>query len=191
MQIRQVLLERRSIRGYKSDPIPDQDLLEIVEAGLCAPSAINLQHWYFVVVKSPEKLNELREIMGRVFPKFRPVLEGRFAKNPEAVEDTRRFLDSLGGAPVCILAFFLKDDYPDRDGAMQSVSAAIENILLAAWDKGIGSCWLSAAQRMGFGPELRERFAPGKGEFVAAVTLGYPGRIPQAPRRREGRYEMI
>ena len=119
------------------------------------------------------------------------MLEQRFAKNPEAVEDTHRFLDSLGGAPVCVLAFFLKNDYPDRDGAMQSVSAAIENLLLAAWDKGIGSCWLSAAQRMGFGPELQEAFAPDKGEFVAAVTLGYPEIVPKAPRRREGRYTII
>ena len=92
---------------------------------------------------------------------------------------------------MCILAFFLRDDYPDRDGAMQSVSAAIENILLSAWDKGVGSCWLSAPQRMGFGPELRERFAPDKGEFVAAITLGYPEQVPKMPPRRDGRYTIV
>lgn len=191
METREVLLTRRSVRRYQPDPIAPQDLEEIIEAGLYAPSAINLQHWYFVVVQSPQAMEQLRGIMGQVFGKFRPVLEQRFAKNPEAVEDTHRFLDSLGGAPVCVLAFFLKNDYPDRDGAMQSVSAAIENLLLAAWDKGIGSCWLSAAQRMGFGPALQEAFAPDKGEFVAAVTLGYPEIVPKAPRRREGRYTII
>ena len=191
MDTRQALLTRRSIRRYKPDPIPEADLKEILEAGLYAPSAINLQHWYFVAVRDPEIMKDLRGIMGGVVEKFTPVLEQRFSRNPEQVGITNKFLSTLGGAPVCVLAFLLKPDYPDRDGAMQSVSAAIENLLLAAWDKGIGSCWLSAAQRMGFGPRLQAEFAPGKGEFVAAITLGYPDQSPKAPRRREGRYEII
>lgn len=191
METRDCLLTRRSIRKYRSDPIPDAVLTEILEAGVFAPSAINLQHWYFVAVRTPEKRQELLEIMGGVADKFRPVLKERFAKHPEAVVETDSFLKSLGGAPVCVLAFLLKDDYPDRDGAMQSVSAAIENILLAAWDKGIGSCWLSAAQRMGFGPALGEKYAPGKGEFVAAITLGYPDAAPKMPPRRDGRVVFL
>lgn len=91
---------------------------------------------------------------------------------------------------MCVLAFLLKD-YPDREGTLQSVAAATENLLLAAWDKGIGSCWMSAPQRMGFGEELRARFAPDKGEFVAAITLGYPDETPQMPPRREGRWAIL
>lgn len=191
METREALLTRRSIRKYKPDPIPEQTLLEIIEAGCYAPSAINLQHWHFVVVRSPQALEEVKAIMGGVVEKFTPVLEQRFARNPEQVGITNRFLSTLGGAPVCVLAFFLKPDFPDRDGAMQSVSAAIENLLLAAWDRGIGSCWLSAPQRMGFGPAFQARFAPDKGEFVAAITLGYPDQAPKAPKRREGRYTII
>ena len=192
METRDALLGRRSIRRYDpTRPIAEEDLKEIIEAGLYAPSAVNMQHWYFVVVRSPERRAELVEVMGHVFGKFLPVLEDRFQKNPEAIEETKEFFHGLGGAPVCILAFFLKDNYPDRDGAMQSVSAAVENILLAAYDKGIGSCWLSAPQRMGFGPELNRRFAPDKGEFVAAITLGYPATEPKAPPRRAGRYDFV
>lgn len=191
MQTQEALLNRRSVRRYKSDPIPEQDLMDVLEAALAAPSAINLQHWYFVVVKSPEAMAELKEIMKKVMIEFQPVLKERFARNPEQVDLTNNFLVSLGNAPVCVLAFFLKDDYPDRDGAMQSVSAALENMLLAAWDKGLGSCWMSAPQRMGFGPALQERFAPGKGEFVSAVTLGYPEVVPQMPPRRDGRYIIL
>ena len=156
-----------------------------------APSAINLQHWYFVVLRSAEAMSDFKAIMRRVSDKFHPILKDRFAKNPETIRDTETFLNSLGGAPVCILAFFLKNDYPDRDGAMQSVSAALENLMLAAWDRGLGTCWMSAPQRMGFGPEIQERFAPGKGEFVAAVTLGYPEKVGPMPRRREGRYTIV
>ena len=191
METREALLKRRSIRRYKSDPIPESDLREILEAGLYAPSAINLQHWYFVAVRDPDAMEEVRQIMSGVVEKFTPVLEQRFARNPEQIGITNRFLSTLGGAPVCVLVFLLKPDYPDRDGAMQSVSAAMENILLAAWDKGIGSCWLSAPQRMGFGPAFQARFAPDKGEFVAAITLGYPDQRPKMPPRREGRYTIV
>ena len=171
MDTREALMTRRSIRRYKNDPIPEADLKEILEAGLAAPSAINLQHWYFVAVQSPDAL-EVKAIMGGVVEKFTPVLEQRFARNPEQVGITNKFLSTLGGAPVCVLVFLLKPDYPDRDGAMQSVSAAIENVLLAAWDKGIGSCWLSAPQRMGFGP-------------------AFPDQQPKMPPRREGRYTIV
>ncbi|MPM56403.1 Coenzyme F420:L-glutamate ligase [bioreactor metagenome] len=191
MDAREALFHRRSIRKYKSDPISREDLVDILEAGICAPSAINLQHWYFVAVTSPEEREKMMGIMGKVFGKFQPVLQERFAKNPEVIEETKQFLTGFGNAPVCVLAFLLKDDYPDRDGAIQSVSAAIENILLAATAKGIGSCWLTAPQRMGFGPLLRETFAPDKGEFVAAITLGYSADESKMPPRRDGRYVIV
>lgn len=191
METREALAGRRSVRLYRKDPVSQEDLTAILERACMAPSAINLQHWYFVVVRSPEAMADLKEIMGRVSDKFHPILTDRFARNPETVRDTETFLNSLGGAPVCILAFFLKNDYPDRDGAMQSVSAALENLMLAAWDLGLGTCWMSAPQRMGFGPELQARFAPDKGEFVAAVTLGYPAKVPPMPKRREGRYTIV
>ena len=191
MNTMEALLTRRSIRRYKPDPIPAQDLREILAAGAAAPSAVNMQHWYFVAVQSPEAMQEIKDIMGGVVDKFRPVLEERFSRNPEQVGITNRFMSTLGGAPVCLLAFLLKPDYPDRDGAMQSVSAAIENLLLAAWEKGLGSCWMSAPQRMGFGGEFQREFAPQAGEFVAAVTLGYPQAVPSMPPRREGRVVYI
>lgn len=191
METRECLLTRRSVRKYKSEPLSDELLAEILEPALAAPSGVNLQPWHFVVIRSPGAMADLKEIMGRVVEKFNPVLRERFAKNPETIAETQSFLTSLGGAPVCVLAFLLKEDYPDKPGAIQSVSAAVENLLLAAWDRGIGSCWMSAPQRMGFGPELRDRFAPGKGEFVAAVTLGRPDQTPKMPPRREGRYTFI
>ncbi|MEG1720479.1 MAG: nitroreductase family protein [Pseudoflavonifractor sp.] len=191
METKKAILERRSVRKYKPDPISTADLTEILDAACHAPSAINLQHWYFVAVQDPAAMAKLREIMGRVTQKFHPTLEARFSKRPDTVAETETFLQSLGHAPVCVLAFFLKSDFPDRDGAMQSVSAAIENLLLAAWDKGIGSCWMSAPQRMGFSGELQEAFAPDKGEFVASITLGYPDQEPKMPPRREGRYTIL
>ena len=114
MTAMECLMTRRSIRKYKSDPIPREVLEEILAAACCAPSAINMQHWYFVVIQSPDRMAEFREVMRRVMVAFHPVLEDRFQKHPETIQETESFLVSLGGAPVVVLAFFLKDDYPDR-----------------------------------------------------------------------------
>ena len=137
MDTMEALLTRRSIRKYRPEPVSIEDLKEILAAGATAPSAVNMQHWYFVAVQDPAALEEVKAIMGGVVEKFQPVLEERFSRHPEQIGITNRFLSTLGGAPVCLLVFMLKPDYPDRDGAMQSVSAAIENVLLAAWAKGI------------------------------------------------------
>ena len=185
MDTMEALLTRRSIRKYRPEPVPVEDLKEILAAGATAPSAVNMQHWYFVAVQDPAALEEVKAIMGGVVEKFQPVLEERFSRHPEQIGITNRFLSTLGGAPVCLLVFMLKPDYPDRDGAMQSVSAAIENVLLAAWAKGIGSCWIGFAQDFMDRPEIKARYkVPEQCRFVSALSLGYAkGHLPEAQRK--------
>ncbi|MCI8651015.1 MAG: nitroreductase [Oscillospiraceae bacterium] len=182
---------RRSIRRYKPDPIPRELLEDILDTAMTAPSGTNLQHWHFVVLESPEAMEKFKTLTAEVPARFHPVLAQRFPNHPKTVKATEGFLATLGGAPVCVLAFFDKPDFPDRDSAIQSVSAAIENLLLAAWAHAVGSCWMSVAQRMGLGPAIQEAFAPGKGEFIAAITLGYPDQSPPMPRRKEGRVTFL
>lgn len=191
METKEAIIRRRSVRKYTDQPIDNADIQEIITAGLYAPSAIDLQPWYFVVIKSAEKLEELRKFMSDVYDRFEPVLLQRFANHPPAIAETKVFLKSLGGTQCCILAFMLKEDYPDKNGVIQGVSAAIQNMLLMAHDKGIGSCWMTAPMRAGMDEELRLRYAPERGEFIAAVTFGYPAYTPKAPIRKEGRYEII
>ena len=78
MDALKVMLERRSIRKYRAVPIPDEVLEEIVQAGLYAPSGLNLQPWYFVVVRTPEKMLQVRAIMSVVALRFNPVLQKQF-----------------------------------------------------------------------------------------------------------------
>ena len=66
MDALKVLLERRSIRKYRAVNVSDEVLQEIVEAGLYAPSGLNLQPWYFVVVRTPEKMTQVRAVMSVV-----------------------------------------------------------------------------------------------------------------------------
>lgn len=193
METREAILRRRSIRKYKDIPISDEDLRDIMECGMYAPSASNLQPWHFVVVRSPEKKRKVEELMGIVIEKTRPELEEHFARHPEVVRETVAFMKQLGGAPVYVLVFWYKPDFNGKNPNVISMSngAAIENILIAAADRGIGSCWLTAPLDAGIGDRLREEFAPGKGEFAAMLTLGYPDIDPKAPRRKDDRYVIV
>ncbi|SDX29997.1 nitroreductase family protein [Eubacterium barkeri] len=191
MECRQAIMERRSIRRYKDEPIPREILEEILEAGTMAPSAVNLQPWYFVAVQSPDAMAKLKAVMGRSAEASREELEEQFPDHPEVVKESLDFIGGLGGAPLCILAFEFKDYDFEPVTITQSVAAAIENILLAAWERGVGSCWLTAPIETRMDEELRQVFAPDCGKMVAMVTLGYPEKTGRMPRRKTGRFIIV
>lgn len=194
MNVKEAISGRRSVRKYKNTPIREEDIRDIIEAGLMAPSASNLQPWYFVAVSKRDKLDEIIAIMRKVSEIVMPSLEDRFKNYPQVVAQTRHFIGMLGDAPLCILVFLYKDDevYTRKETElMQSTAAAIENMLLTAYDKGIGSCWMTSPLESGLDSALKEKFAPDKGKMVALLTFGYPDQEPKMPKRRDGRYEII
>ena len=194
MEIKEAIYGRRSVRKYDGRPIKEEDIREIIEAGLMAPNASNYQPWYFVAVSNQEKLQEVKDIMARAAEILTPSLTARFEKYPQVVAETKQFISMMGNAPCCILAFLLKDDadYERKETEfVQSVAAALENMLLTAYSKGISSCWLTGPIEAEMDVILREKFAPDKGKMLAMITLGYSDQKPKAPRRREGRYEII
>ena len=52
------------------------------------------------------------------------------------------------------------------------------------------ACWVNAATILGYGPVIRDAFAPEKGEFLSLVTLGYSDAYPLAPKRKSGRFDI-
>ncbi|MBR0086067.1 MAG: nitroreductase family protein, partial [Lachnospiraceae bacterium] len=176
--------------------VSDEDINEIINAGLWAPSGVNLQPWYFVAVRSPESMKKLLGIMSKVSGVVEPILKNRFKNNPEVVEETVTFIGKLGYAPMCMLAFQFKPDYglmESNDTQIQSIAAGIENMVLTAESKGISSCWMTAPVNSGYGEAIRDEFAPGKGPLVAVIPMGYArdGKKPVAPKRKEGRCAIV
>jgi len=192
MELKDAIYGRRSVRSYNDRKISDEDLNEIIDAGLHAPSAVNLQHWYFVVCRSDEAKERLSKIMGGSIFALRKVLDSRFKSHPEVIEETVGFVKSMGNANVIILAFLQKTDYDGHEGrmgAIESTAAAMENILLTAYSKGISSCYLTAPLHVE--DELRHEFAPDKGRLIGAITLGYSDKKPVMPPRKTGRFVVI
>jgi nitroreductase len=154
-----------------------------------------LQPWYFLAITNDADRKKFLGYMNETYNNFKPTLESRFADNPAVVGETGRFLTTLGEAPAVVLAFLLKNQPIQNTaggiGLVMSVAAAMENMLLMAYDKGLASCWITAPAEFGPAERIRADFAPDKGPLLGAVVLGYSQAAPSAPRRREGRFSII
>ena len=196
MEFKDVVYGRRSVRHYTDEKISDEDLAEILDAAMWAPSGANIQPWYFVVAKSDEALRKLDKLMKITAENNMSHLEERFASHPRVVKEALHFISKLGNAPVVVMVFRDKKDYSwalSEEGVVQSISAAIQNLLLSAYDHGIASCWLTAPDQADMNDVFRDEFAPDHGELVALVTLGYAeeGKVFKAPKRKENKFTII
>ncbi len=177
-----VIAARRSIRKFKSDPIPEEQLRSILKAGILAPSGKNLQPWKFVVVQGENRIEMVRLM--------RQGIASRKAggMNTGSSEWTVRVMEQ---APVTVFVFNPHGLHPWQEHSIdqnfddlvnvQSVGAAIQNMLLAAQELGLGSLWICDV----FYAE--EELLPWLGEdcqMVAAVSLGYPAESPSSRPRK-------
>lgn len=178
MEFFEVVHRRRSIRRYKPDPVPKETLLKILDAANWAPSGMNRQQWEFIVV-SGEKKKEMGESYGKVAEAYTAKWE------PERRQRFLEFARTYGGAPVVVVALTPASDQPGiRKMNLESVSAAMENLLLAACPEGLGSCWMT-------GPLMDEEGLrrildiPPEKEIVAVTPLGYAAETPAPPPRQD------
>src|SRR3990170_1911881 len=140
--------ERRSIRKYSSRPVSIEILREILEAARWAPSAHNAQPWRFIVLTDAASKAVLAEAMAEAW-------NADLARDGLAVTaratmteaSKKRFANSPALIVACLTMLNMRK-YPDasrrkseRELAVQSMGAAIQNLLLAAHSKGLGACW--------------------------------------------------
>jgi nitroreductase len=151
----ELILERRSIRRYKDEAIPEEVLRRILEAGRRSPSAANRQPWHFVVVSDEE-------------------LKKRLA--------TGRYNRFIRDAAVVIVGVALPYDPVSRRWAVVDVTIAMQSMVLAAWVQGVGSCWVGD---FGEGEVKRLLGIPEEARVVALLTLGIPDEAPPLrPKKR-------
>ncbi len=157
-----LLNTRRSFRAYKPDPVPEDVLDAVLEAGTYAPSAMGQQSATIVAVRDPDTRATLSAMNAKVFG---------------------RDMDPYYGAPVIVLVFS-KGPCATADGA-----CVLENLMLAAHASGLGSCWINREKEMFATPEGKALMVKwGLDEElqgVGAISLGYPQGDPKpaAPRK--------
>lgn len=182
--------KRRSIRQYSNQPVSRESVKRIIHAGTWAPSAHDAQPWRFIVLETPVAKRKLAEAMAA---SYRRDLEQEGCKPQEVEKIAAASIDRFTNAPVLVLVCLTMesmDAYPDEKRqqvehmlAVQSVAAAIQNVLLAVHAEGLGACWCCAPF---FCPEtVRTALElPLSLEPQALITLGYPEETPSPPERR-------
>jgi nitroreductase len=182
MEFFEVINTRRSIRKYKTDPVKKEDILKILDAANWAPSALNLQPWEFLVV-SGDKKNRMGKNYGKIVDEYTKDWDAAPDKAFMPRNEFIKFANVYGDAPIVIVALTEASNHPNYKKAfLESTSAAIENMLLAATALGLGGCWMTGP--LDDEKHLRELLEiPDSKEIVAITPLGYPEVIPQ-PRPR-------
>ncbi|MEE9406056.1 MAG: nitroreductase family protein [Candidatus Aenigmarchaeota archaeon] len=162
METPECIQGRRDIRSYKPDPVPEDTVRALLKAATEAPSSGNLQNWEFVVVRKYETKKALSgAAMGQEFLVEAPLI-----------------------VVVCANLELAASKYGGRGRdlySVQNTAAATENLMLAAWDSGIGTCWVGAFNENDVKRVLNlpENIRP-----VAIITMGYPEKTPEKPGRR-------
>ncbi|MDI6874807.1 nitroreductase family protein [Candidatus Solincola sp.] len=163
MELRDVILGRRSIRRFLDRPLSEEDTHALLEAGRWAPSGLNNQPWRVVLVEDRSKAADLSRCT--------------------------RYSSIVAEAPLLIAVFLDHSSSYDRDKDVMSVGAFIQNILLAAHDRGLGAVWLGEILREK--ERVRELLeVPPEFELMAVIAVGYPAESP-ARRERKALDELI
>lgn len=154
MSLVDVVLSRRSVRSYKAKAIPGGVLNKILEAGRQAPSADNRQPWRFIVVTDQAIKEKLSRGSWSGFVK-----------------------DSA----LAIVGCGFVGDADAREWSTIDVAIALQNMVIAAWAQGVGSCWI--------GDFIEEKVKstlniPEEWKVIALVTFGYPDEKPQKTWRK-------
>jgi nitroreductase len=183
LDLHEAIKNRRSVRKFKSTPVPKDLMDKIFEVALWAPSGMNRQNWKFFVLAG-ERKEELVSISSTSFQYLEAQLQQLYAEKPKIIEATRRFFKRLGEAPIVVCGYFEPANMEDVT-SFQNVAAAIQNLLLVAYAEGLGSCWMTGPVTVS---EEISRFLGVKDmTLVAVIPMGYPDEIPKVPPRRTER----
>jgi nitroreductase len=148
------ILNRRSIRRYEPKDLPEEVMRQILEAGRQAPSAANRQPIRFIIVKDQE-------------------LAKRFSSMP--------FNGFIKDSPAVIVACADTGSLLTGKWAVVDATIAMQNMVIAAWTLGVGSCWIGAFDEKRVKESLK---IPTKWKVVALITLGYPAEDPKPKNKK-------
>ena len=154
MDVLQAIKERRSIRKYTQEPVSEEHVTQILEAGRWAPSRGNSQPWKFIVLEDAQIRDKLAEAIST----------GKFlAEAPQG---------------VAVVVDPKSSKHPEQEGA-----AAIQNMLLTAHALGLGTCWISVHGTDCEQKAKQILLIPEEDLLVSVVSIGYPAETPEKGRK--------
>ncbi len=157
MDVTTAIKGRRSIRKYKRKAIPDSVFEEVLEAARRAPSGGNRQPWELIVVRDEKRRTDLVPI----------------CKNQQFIADCSALLVAL--------------EDPEQKWSKMDIAIALDELSLAAFERGLGTCWIGAFDKEKMADALG---VPRNRAVAVCMTLGYPDESPDE-RSRKAYEELI
>lgn len=178
---------RRSNRNYKPDPVPDDVLIELINAGIYAPTAKNQQLWRFAVVTDRTVIDRYADLGKQLCLKNLPNMVATPGLSAEQISMFEKMLRSpihiFHHAPALVFIFAPLAPFVEQD-----CGCAAENMMLAAHSMGLSSCWIgTAAMPLGTDDQtLKELNVPKNYRLMATLVFGYPtNEAHKAPSRNK------
>ncbi|WP_324825579.1 nitroreductase family protein [Sinanaerobacter sp. ZZT-01] len=209
MEVLQAIQKRQSVRKFKAQDIPDEDIRKLIEAAGLAPSGKNCQNWHFVVIKNRQLMQKIADTILEKNEKIALKLE---KVDEEKASRFRKFAKNFTvfylNAPVLILTYAkdyvpsgydeyhliqapkqLGDNLFQKNPGMQGIGAALENLTLRAIDLGYGVCWLTSQNYAADEIEalVKEETALEKENYylTTMLALGVPESDLKSPRKKD------
>jgi nitroreductase len=181
------LYTARALRRFKTDPIPDDVLFQLIDAAIRAPSGQNAQDWRFLIVRDAQVKLRMQEWSQTPWQRYM----SRYADRPEAIDELPRsqrlslrsvehLVHHLAECPAVIIVLGLKGRHGTPGG---SAFPAVQNLLLAARSLGLGGSVFNFP--LSHETELREQLKiPDNNQIYCLLPIGYPT-DRQGPVRRK------
>ncbi len=180
-EILKAIKERRSVRTYEPRKVPGDIIDTIIDAGNNAPSGMNSQPWRFVVVEDDAVHKKMTEAC---IPNAKQLLGPLKTSNPERYEMIMKRYEELEdpiyySAPAIIFVIG-KTHYSDH-----SCPLACENMMLAAFSLGLGSCWVTFGSFLTDNKELTDLLELEEDEKIfGPIIIGYPSGVTEPPEKK-------
>jgi len=166
MKFIELAKKRCSIRGFEKEPVPEEMVNEVLQAGILAPTAKNLQPFRFILVRDPSQLDRLAQAYPAPFFREAPVV-----------------------IVICAIPAegWVRERYDNKNYSEVDAAIATDHMTLAAADLGLGTCWIGA-----FNPAVvREVLElPAGVEPIAMLPLGWPN-MEGRPKTRKKMEELV
>lgn len=196
------IYKRKSIRKFKNNPIPKEDILTLLDAATHAPSPKNQQNWHFIVLQNMDIIQKLTDIVSQSHINIAEM--ARNEKEKTSYMKLLKYYTLFQNAPVVIIVYgndydmieynILKDNGASEErlteitasqSAAQGIGAAVENFLLAATEMGYGACYMTGPTHAKNAIEDLINFEKPDYHLMSLIALGVPEEnTPPAPKRK-------
>lgn len=196
------IYNRKSVRKFKDNEVPREDIIKMLDAAIHAPSPKNQQTWHFVVIQNSELINKIGDIVEKNHTNLAEM--AKVEKQRKLMMTLLPYYTCFKNAPVLVVVYskeyymieetILRDNNASEEvlnelrfpnSAAQGVGAAIENFLLAATELGYGTCYMTGPTHAKKEIEELIGFEKEGYELMSMISLGVAeDDTPKQPPRK-------